>query len=632
MKKIVNLTNRSFFVILILGILISGIAFAAESEVWTCAMHPQIRMPNPGKCPLCSMGLIKANKNKHVGSVKAGPNATVLSPEAVKLSEIVTSEVVNANATKTIRLVGTLKFDDTRVKTVATWIPGRITRLFINFIGMPIRKGDHLAELYSPKLITAKEELKQAKGSKQMLEAVTKKLLRWGLPQKSIEQMIESPETIENMTIYAPIGGVVIHKQVNEGDYVKEGQPVFKIGDLTSLWLVIEAYEKDLPWLRYGQKVNFNVVSFPGKDFTGVVSFIDPIVNEKNRTINIRINVKNNKMLLKPGMFAHAMLKIPVSADGQPGAGSLVGKWICPMHPEVVKDEAEQCDVCGMALVSAKELGYENIAITKPLTIPNSAALWTGARSIVYKELGPSTYDMKEVVLGPVLDDRVIVLSGLKAGDRVVSHGAFFIDAERQIQAKPSMMNPNATAGNSPKMGHANMPGMKMDNTDQDDMKSMGTEAKFDIQFIRQQKKFIKISMDLSKAFSEDDMVLIKKVAASADAELVKIDTSKLDQAQLKEWNEIAAEVRGGLKHIGMSKDIKMARFGLRHFTGGLNTLLSKMGQASAESVEKMFCPMAFNNQGAIWFQYGKKVSNPYYGQAMLRCGSEKSVIEPLKN
>lgn len=595
-------------------------------------MHPQIRMHHPGKCPICSMDLIKVNNNSK--ETKGPSTATKLSQNAIKLSEIVTSEVLNENATKTVRLVGTLKFDETRVKTVATWIPGRITRLFINFIGMPIKKGDHLAELYSPSLITADEELKQAKGSSQMLDAVKKKLLRWGLPEESIEKMIQSSEAVDNMTIYSPIGGVVIHKQVNEGDYVKEGQPIFKIADITKLWLIIEAYEKDLAWIRYGQKIKFNVISFPGKDFTGVVSFIDPMVNKKNRTINIRVNVNNNDGLLKPGMFAHAMIKVPVDAGGNPVAGNLYGKWICPMHPEVVKNKPGKCDICGMALVAAKELGYTNVKLTKPLVIPNSAVLWTGERSIVYKEIKPSVYDMQQVVLGSVLDDKVIVLKGLVAGDRVVTHGAFFIDAERQIQAKPSMMNPKGSG--RPQLGHANMPGMKMNQTGNSDMKSMkmkpaDSDVKFDVQFIRQQKEFIKSSMNLSKAFSEDDLVLIKKIAAEAETELAKINTSGLDTASLEEWNKIATEIRGGLKHIGMSKDIKMARFGLRHFSGGLDTLLSKLGQASEKPVEKMFCPMAFNNQGAIWFQYGKEIRNPYYGQAMLKCGSTQKIFDTLK-
>jgi Cu(I)/Ag(I) efflux system membrane fusion protein len=239
--------------------------------------------------------------------------------------------------------------------------------------------------------------------------------------------------------------------------YVNTGTRIYTIVDLSQVWVNLDAYESDLSWLRYGQHVEFTTEAYPGETFAGTISFIHPVLDEATRTVKLRVNVANRDGRLKPGMFVRAIVKSKVATDGRVMDPSLAGKWICPMHPEVVKDSPGTCDVCGMPLVRAESLGFvgpQPGTDDKPLVIPASAALLTGKRAIVYVEApgdGKPTFEGREVVLGPRAGDLYLVRRGLAEGERVVTRGSFKLDAELQIQAKPSMMTPETVGGEHPK-------------------------------------------------------------------------------------------------------------------------------------------------------------------------------------
>jgi Cu(I)/Ag(I) efflux system membrane fusion protein len=251
---------------------------------------------------------------------------------------------------------------------------------------------------------------------------------------------------MDHVTLYSPVGGIVIQKNAQEGSYVKTGDRIYTVADLSRVWVQIEAYESDLPWLRYGQKVSFTTEAWPGETFEGTIAFIDPVLNASTRTVSVRVNVDNPELKMKPGMFVSAVAHPLISEDGKVANPSLAGKWICPMHPEVVKDAPGACDICGMKLVTAEELGYVTQTPTNaPLVIPSTAPLITGTRAVVYVEVPgreTPTYEGREIILGPKAGDYYIVHNGLKEGERVVTQGAFKLDAELQIRAKPSMMSP----------------------------------------------------------------------------------------------------------------------------------------------------------------------------------------------
>jgi len=424
-------------------------------------MHPQIKLPKPGLCPLCNMKLIPLETQK---DDSAGPGELTLSDSAVKLMDIQTSPVERKFVEVSVPMVGKVDYDETLLKYITAWVPGRLDRLFVDYTGVVVKKGYHLADIYSPELLSAQEELLQAieavkniagsdidimrQTAQATVEAAREKLRLWGLGPEQIAAVEKRGKTSDHITIYSPISGVVIHKDAQEGMYVKTGTRIYTLADLSKVWVRLDAYESDLKWLRHGQKVRFTAEAYPGEQFVGTIAFIDPVLTQTTRTIKVRVNAANPKIKLKPGMFVRAVVQAKIARGGEVVNAALAGKWICPMHPGVVKAREGKCDICEMPLVTAESLGYLGLDKTKaqkPLVVPASAVLRTGMRAVVYVQVSGRarpTFEGQEIILGPRAGDYYIVEQGLAPGQRVVTNGNFKIDAEMQIRAKPSMMAP----------------------------------------------------------------------------------------------------------------------------------------------------------------------------------------------
>jgi Cu(I)/Ag(I) efflux system membrane fusion protein len=445
-------------------------AEAEEATVWTCSMHPQVRSDKPGRCPICGMELVPVAK----GEGKGGLRRFATSEAGKKLMDIETSPVERRFVEAEVRMVGKIEYDETRLAYITAWVPGRLDRLFVDYTGVPVRKGDHLVYLYSPELLSAQEELLQAleavknlersdvgivrETARATVEAVREKLRLWGLTKEQVEEIEERGTPSDHMTIYAPTGGIVVHMNAREGMYVDTGTRIYTIADLSQVWVKLDAYESDLSWIKYGQPIEFTTVAFPGETFTGTIAFIHPVLNEQTRTVKVRVNAPNPEGKLRPGMFVRAVARAKVAQGGRVMDPDLAGKWICPMHPDVVKAGAGSCDICEMPLVRTESLGYVPVDPAKreaPLVIPATAPLITGTRAVVYRVVPDTekpTYEGLEIVLGPRAGDWYIVRSGLKEGDLVVTSGNFKIDSQLQIEARPSMMTPE---GGGAGAGHA---------------------------------------------------------------------------------------------------------------------------------------------------------------------------------
>lgn len=446
---------------------------AGKAQKWYCSMHPQIIRDRPGLCPICEMKLIPMPQGM---ATDAAPRELAVSEAAAKLMDIQTSPVERRFVANEVRMVGKVQYDETRVKHITAWVPGRLDRLYVDFTGTTVRKGDHMVYLYSPELISAQAELLQAAKAEKnagqstsdylaqsataTLEASREKLRLLGLTPGQIGEIEQSGEPLTHLTIYAPIGGVVIQKMVSEGMYVNTGTPIYTVADLSQLWVLLDAYESDLPWIRYGQEVQFTTEAYPGQTFSGRISFIDPVLDPKTRTVKVRVDVPNADGKLKPEMFIRAVVASRVALGGKVMDPELAGKWICPMHPSVVKSQPGACDICGMDLVTTESLGYvaADAPEQPPLVIPKTAPLITGKRAVVYvKKPDAQTpiFEGRDVVLGSRAGDYYLVVSGLQEGEQVVTNGNFKIDSALQIQAKPSMMNPQ---GGAMPMGHQHGP------------------------------------------------------------------------------------------------------------------------------------------------------------------------------
>jgi Cu(I)/Ag(I) efflux system membrane fusion protein len=567
-----------------LGLMIGGSAdhghkahAAAGSEdggLWTCSMHPQIQKTEPGDCPICGMDLIPLK----AGADDTGPRELKLSEAARKLADIEVQPVRRQAVEREVRMVGSIDYDERRLATITAWVGGRLDKIYVDYTGVTVKKGDHMVWMYSPEILAAEEELVQARravdkmagnGSTLIrnsavatLEASRDKLRLWGLTAEQITAIESGGKAEDHIQINAPIGGVVIHKNAEEGMYVKTGTPIYRIADLSQVWAKLDAYESDLAWIRYGQEVSFETEAYPGEVFRGRVSFIDPVLTGATRTVKVRVNVANPARKLKPGLFVRAVLRSAVATGGKVIDADLAGKWISPMHPEIVRDEPGNCDICGMDLVRSEELGFvssADAAIGAPLVIPASAPLLTGTRAVVYVRASndPGRFAGRTVTLGPRVGDFYVVEAGLEEGELVVTEGNFKIDSALQILAKPSMMS---------------------------------AAPPIDSKLIEQ-------------------YLLIQEALAADQLEPALSAAKAMDHP--------------AAKAIADSADIAAAR---QQFY-----LLSKALIPSARGAQiplkLIHCSMAFDDTGASWLQRDGKTANPYFGDEMLRCGKVEERI-----
>ena len=392
---------------LLLGILLRGCvscngSTADESDedgaVWTCSMDPQVKQPQFGKCPICGMDLIKVKKGETPTS-DIDPNAVMFSDEAMALANVETIIVGAPSGDKEIRLFGKIEPDQRQQQSQSAYVGGRIERLCINAVGDVVSKGQTLAVIYSPELYTAEQELVSALGTGQtvLIDAATEKLRLLNVPQAQIDEVVNSRKASPYVELKANTAGTVVKKQVEQGDYVRQGESLLQIANLSRVWAVFQAYESDLPFVHRGQQVQFAAEALPGETFTGRVTFIDPVLNGQTRTAGVRIELLNPNGRFKPEML-----------------------------------------LVGHVAASLQKYADEGVII------PKSAVLWTGRRSVVYVkddvEQQP-TFLMRQVTLGPSLPDGYVVLDGLAEGEEIVTNGVFAIDAAAQLDGKRSMMS-----------------------------------------------------------------------------------------------------------------------------------------------------------------------------------------------
>ncbi|UJP64710.1 efflux RND transporter periplasmic adaptor subunit [Mongoliitalea daihaiensis] len=367
---------------------------AEDGTIYTCSMHPQIRQDGPGQCPLCGMALTPVAS----GAGNNNPFVLEMTPEAVALSNVQLMRVKSGQGTGKITLTGKIQTNEQRVKSLTANFAGRVDQLFVNFTGQEVRRGEKLATLYSPELVNAQKELLETAKIKErqpaLYQAAKEKLRLWKISDEQINKIESSGQVQTQFDVYADVAGVVMVRNVSVGDFVNRGSVMFEIVDLSSVWVMLDAYESDLGAIRKGDELSFQVATYPGKSFAGKVIYIDPVLNPETRTVGIRAEAANRNFELKPEMFVSATIS------------------------------AAQASQSG-------------------LMIPKTAILWTGPRSVVYVQVGnreAPAFEMREIELGPRVGDDYLVFSGVEEGEQVVSNGVFAIDAAAQLSGNYSMM------------------------------------------------------------------------------------------------------------------------------------------------------------------------------------------------
>ncbi|SRX75700.1 efflux RND transporter periplasmic adaptor subunit [Aequorivita antarctica] len=555
----------------------------ASNQIWTCSMHPQIMQPEPGDCPICGMDLIPAE----TGADGLNANEIKMTDNAMALANIQTSVVGQGQmGNNTLKLSGKIKANEESNAVQVTYFGGRIEKLYVNSTGERVGAGQRLATIYSPELVAAQQELLTASSLKEsqpeLYKAVRNKLKLWKLSEKQINAIESAGKIQENFPVYATVSGTVTEKMVEEGDYLKQGQPLYKIANLNTVWAEFDAYENQIASLKKGQTIKVTTNAYRNKVFDAKVSFVDPILNSATRTIIVRAVLDNKNDLFKPGMFVEG-------------------------------------------IIEGTQTRTENT-----VSVPATAVMWTGERSVVYVKTNPNEaiFEMREVLLGNANGDSYVILGGLENGDVVVTNGTFTVDAAAQLQGKKSMMNKE---GGKSTTGHEGHLGMQEDSAGENAGKTDHSEMKERIDVSNKFKNQLKQVFDgyilLKNALVNDDAKTAQQAGKQISESLKKVDMKLLsDEEAHNHWMTIQKELKNSANAIGNRADIATQRGHFKHLSAHLISSVQLFG--INQKVYIAFCPMADGNKGAYWLSLETEIRNPYYGEAMLTCGEVKATLQ----
>lgn len=553
-----------------------------------------------------------------------------IDPAQRRLANIQTAKVQRVPVSAEIQSVGAIAIDESRMATIASYISGRVERLFADYTGVDVAANDHLAVIYSPELYTAQVEYLEARNAmsemtprtlevvrqtqRKLVESARHRLVELGMTDKQIESIEESGKAQSRLTIYAPIGGTVTEKLVVEGDYVSAGEPIYRIANLTTVWLMLELFPEDVSRIRFGQQVTAEIQSLPGETFHGRVAFIDPTVDPQKRTVGVRVEFLNEDRRLRPGDYATATIQLPIGPRGEVYDADLAGRWISPMHPQIIRDDPGECPICGMDLVPTSRYGYTDEPVAHPLSlvVPRSAILFAGDKSVVYTEVEQGRFEIRVVTLGPILREQAIVIDGLREGEEVATAGNFLIDSQMQLTGNPSLIDPEraiqaAASRKGPIEFQETMPA------------AVAGEAGERLEELF--ATYFRIQQDLA-----DD-----KVPGGADAQKLhrladELETNSALPTNARDHLRTIVRESEHLSHKPLAAT-RLEQFRpISHAVVPLATLVR--GEEASAPYHHMFCPMVKGGRGD-WLQNTKTLRNPYWGSEMLECGEVVASFPP---
>lgn len=368
--------------------------------LYTCPMHPFIIKDKPGSCPICGMTLVKKVQAAQASTKEMKTLEQVsLSPTQMVMANVATTEAQPMPLDKEISAVGIVQYDQTRQAKVTAWVSGRLDRLYADKVGDYVSTRRPVAEIYSPDLVATEQEyllalksrdqLKSSpissisQGGEGLVASARQRLKLWGVKDNQIAALEKAGRPNIRLPIYTPLSGIIIDKLVLVGQYVKEGDPLFNIADLSTVWTELEVYENDFPLIKVGQRVEIASQSYPGKTFRGRVSYVYPFLDPKTRTVKVRVEIPNPGLRLKPDMFVNAAVKVPLGTV---------------------------------------------------MAVPVTAVLDTGSRQVVWVEVKTGVFEPRDVKVGARVGDYEQILSGLQGGEKVASTGGYLIDSEAQLK------------------------------------------------------------------------------------------------------------------------------------------------------------------------------------------------------
>jgi Cu(I)/Ag(I) efflux system membrane fusion protein len=382
-------------------------AAGEQSSIYYCPMHPTVTSDKPGNCPICGMKLVKRTGSPQAdaatqvaASAKLEPAAVTLSPAERALANVKTEKVALTTSATEVVTTGRVTFDERRVAQVTSYTAGRIEQLSVNFTGDSVVRGRAVATIYSPDLYATQQEYLLALANRQrmrsagfaqarsaaddLVDSTRRRLQLFGMTSAQIDRLAAGGQPFYTTTIISPVSGVVTQKLVVPQQYVAQGQPLFQVADLSTVWVEADVYEQDVAKVAVGQRVSVSAPSLPGVTLPGTIAFVQPVVAGESRTTRVRVELPNRNLQLKPDMY------VSVRLFGGTGRSAL--------------------------------------------TVPATAIVDRGQQQFVWVEVSPGSFTPRQVSVGARTPDRVEILSGVNAGDTVAVEGGFLLDSEAQLR------------------------------------------------------------------------------------------------------------------------------------------------------------------------------------------------------
>jgi len=540
------------------------------------AMHPWIKSDKPGRCTICGMELSPVYEGDK--GIDAGEGVVTLGSNIIQVINARTDEVKRRALKRSLRFAGTIDDNDAKHRIVSAYIDGRIDALAVNFVGAEVVAGQPLATFYSPMLLAAEREYVAttkrhtssdgttlAAEHDRLIGAGADRLKRYGLSQAQVAALPQKDADDTHTQLLAPVSGTVVGRFVYEGQYVKEGDKLFEIADFSTMWFQFDAYERDLAWLRPGQKVDVTTPAAPGRNFTGTVAFIDPNLKEMTRSAKVRVELPNplaeingaKRRELYHKLFADAVVQVEI--------------------PEV-------------------------------LAVPRSAVLSPGAAPVLYVDKGGGAYEQRKLRLGRTGDDDYEVLEGVAEGERVVTQGGMLIDAQAQLNAS------------------ANQQGGEGAPSSQDFTKATNALPPLTVAQQKAVQEFLVLANTLTSALASDNLEEFNNQASKTHTAVPALagafPKDNAWRASIEKL-ETAAHLAPGADLKAARKSFHPLSEATVEFTRTL-----RRQEAGFKAVKVFRCPMTKDSfpgapRTAEWIQFELPVRNPYFGAEMLDCGSE---------
>jgi len=539
----------------------------ASLQYWTCGMHPWVILPESGLCPICEMDLVPLDPKKFQGEI-------VIDPVIVQNMGVRVQDVTRGPLVKTIRTVGIVDYDEETVRDVNTKVSGWIENLYVDFLGAKVKKGEPLFSLYSPQLYSAQEDFLIAKkggrgqAGLDLLKSARTRLEYFDITPAQIEALVKRGKSQKALDVGSPYSGVVIAKHANEGMKIEPGMQVYRIADLSKVWVLVTIYEYQLPYVEKGQEAVMTLPYIPGKTFHGKVIYVYPYLDKKTREAQVRLEFDNADGILKPGMFTTVELRRQLAAE-------------------------------------------------KTL-VPRSAVIDTGVRQVAFVSLGEGKFEPRKVAIGVVTGDgKVEVLSGLKPGEKVVTSGQFLLDSEANMrEALAKMVLGEPAAGQKAEVAAEGGPVLAAlpEALEEDLVKALN--GYFFIQ----------------NALADDTVGGLSDAAHALAAAIGDMQTATVpDKPDFwSQWADPLAVVTRESAAVATAADIASARLAFGNLSVAFRPVVVALGipPRYESQVLVMHCPMFSKDQGgAVWLQTGEDVRNPYMGSAMLGCFDDRKAI-----